>query len=47
MGGTIDGVAGDHVVIAPPYIADAGDIDTIVLRLCRTVDRTLASIGPA
>jgi hypothetical protein len=30
MGGTIDGTQGDHVIVAPPYIATAADIDTIV-----------------
>ena len=38
MGGTIDGVAGNHVVIAPPYIATAADIDGIVARLGDAVD---------
>ena len=33
MGGTIDGRAGDHVLIAPPFIVEAGDVDTIVERL--------------
>ncbi len=38
MGGTIDGRRGDHAVIAPPYIATASDIDTIVERLGDAVD---------
>ena len=38
MGGTIDGRRGDHAVIAPPYIATASDIDTIVERLGAAVD---------
>ena len=33
MGGTIDGKLGDHVIVAPPYIVTAPDIDTIVERL--------------
>ena len=41
-GGTIDGVNGDHVLLAPPYIATAEDIDAIVLRLGRAVDAALA-----
>ncbi|HUN44646.1 MAG TPA: aspartate aminotransferase family protein [Acetobacteraceae bacterium] len=44
MGGTIDGKRGDHVVIAPPYIATASDIDTIVARLGDAVD---AAVGGA
>jgi adenosylmethionine-8-amino-7-oxononanoate aminotransferase len=38
MGGTIDGRRGDHILIAPPYIATAPDIDTIVDRLGAAVD---------
>ncbi|SDE50561.1 Adenosylmethionine-8-amino-7-oxononanoate aminotransferase [Paracoccus isoporae] len=33
MGGTIDGVRGDHVLLAPPYVIDAGEIDELVGRL--------------
>src|ERR1700740_2448473 len=29
-GGTVDGVRGDHVLLAPPYIASADEIDLIV-----------------
>ena len=42
MGGTIDGKQGDHVIVAPPYIATASDIDTIVERLGEAVDAALA-----
>ena len=42
MGGTIDGRLGDHVLLAPPYIATAADIDTIVERLGEAVDATIA-----
>jgi adenosylmethionine-8-amino-7-oxononanoate aminotransferase len=38
MGGTIDGNTGDHVLLAPPFIADAAVIDTIVDRLGEAVD---------
>ena len=41
MGGTIDGRQGDHVILAPPYIATAGDIDSIVQRLGDAVDAAL------
>jgi adenosylmethionine-8-amino-7-oxononanoate aminotransferase len=37
-GGTADGVAGDHVLLAPPFIADAEIIDRIVERLGDSVD---------
>ncbi len=38
MGGTIDGTRGDHVILAPPYIATPADIDTIVELLGDAVD---------
>ena len=42
--GTADGVSGDHVLIAPPFIVDGETIDTIVERLGDAVD---AAIGEA
>jgi len=44
MGGTIDGVHGDHVLLAPPFIATASDIDVIVERLGDSVDAAIASL---
>lgn len=41
MGGTIDGSNGNHVIVAPPYIIDAGGIDMIVERLGEAVDAAL------
>jgi adenosylmethionine-8-amino-7-oxononanoate aminotransferase len=41
-GGTADGRAGDHVLLAPPYIATSGDIDTIIERLAEAVDAAIA-----
>ncbi len=38
MGGTIDGASGDHVLLAPPFIVNANQIDTIVERLGDAVD---------
>ena len=43
MGGTIDGHRGDHICIAPPYIAAAADIDTIVARIGDAVDAAIVS----
>jgi len=43
-GGTLDGARGDHVLLAPPFIATAGDIDTIVDRLGDAVDAAIASL---
>jgi adenosylmethionine-8-amino-7-oxononanoate aminotransferase len=44
MGGTIDGTRGDHLIVAPPYIANAADIETIVERLGDAVDAALAGV---
>lgn len=41
MGGTIDGVHGDHVLLAPPFICNTDDIDEIVARLHKTVLQVL------
>ncbi len=40
--GTLNGVAGDHVIIAPPYIVDEGDLVEIVERLGQAVDAVFA-----
>jgi len=42
MGGTIDGQNGDHVLLAPPFIATAANIDEIVDRLGNALDDALA-----
>jgi adenosylmethionine-8-amino-7-oxononanoate aminotransferase len=44
MGGTLDGRLGDHVLLAPPFIATADDIDEIVRRLGDAVDDALHEI---
>jgi hypothetical protein len=41
MGGTVDGVRGDHVLFAPPFICSAADISEIVARFARTVQQVL------
>ncbi|HEU4775496.1 MAG TPA: aspartate aminotransferase family protein [Telluria sp.] len=41
MGGTIDGVHGDHVLLAPPFIATDEDIAEIVARLADALTATL------
>lgn len=37
MGGTVDGVRGDHILLAPPFICTAAEIDEIVTRLVATL----------
>jgi adenosylmethionine-8-amino-7-oxononanoate aminotransferase len=43
MSGTVDGRFGDHVVIAPAYIAEAQHIDAIVERLGDAMEAALAA----
>jgi adenosylmethionine-8-amino-7-oxononanoate aminotransferase len=43
MGGTIDGIHGDHVLLAPPFIVEPRHIETIVDRLGDAIDAALAS----
>jgi adenosylmethionine-8-amino-7-oxononanoate aminotransferase len=45
MGGTLDGARGDHVLLAPPFIVEARDIDTIVERLGEAVDASIAAVA--
>src|SRR4051794_37692159 len=44
-GGTVDGVRGDHVLLAPPYIASANEIDMIVDRLGAAVDAVINDVS--
>ncbi|MBR0788028.1 aspartate aminotransferase family protein [Bradyrhizobium manausense] len=44
-GGTVDGIRGDHVLLAPPYIASADEIDQIVDKLGTAVDNVLRSVN--
>jgi adenosylmethionine-8-amino-7-oxononanoate aminotransferase len=44
-GGTVDGVRGDHVLLAPPYITSADEIDLIVDKLGTAVDHVLRSVN--
>ncbi len=44
--GTADGVDGDHVLLAPPFIATDDELDMIVDRLAAAIDKSLAEIAP-
>jgi adenosylmethionine-8-amino-7-oxononanoate aminotransferase len=44
MGGTVDGQHGDHVLLAPPFIASEDDLDCIVERLTGAVDASIAGL---
>ena len=43
MGGTVDGVSGAHVLLAPPYLIDDSHVEAIVCRLGTALDRALAA----
>ena len=38
MGGTLDGVSGDHVLLAPPFIASRAELTTVIERLGDALD---------
>ena len=44
MGGTIDGVAGDHILLAPPFIVEEEHLEFIVDRLHAAIDAAIASL---
>lgn len=43
-GGTVDGVRGDHVVLAPPYIITCDEVGAVVDRLGAAIDDALATL---
>ncbi|HEY1385636.1 MAG TPA: aspartate aminotransferase family protein [Dongiaceae bacterium] len=45
--GCIDGIRGDHVALAPPFILADAQVDEIVDKLARTIERAVASAGPS
>jgi adenosylmethionine-8-amino-7-oxononanoate aminotransferase len=44
MGGTVDGIRGDHVLLAPPFIVNDEQVDTIADRLDCAIDAAIATI---
>ena len=44
MGGTVDGVEGDHVLLAPPFIVEGSQVDAIVDRLDAALEAALADV---
>jgi adenosylmethionine-8-amino-7-oxononanoate aminotransferase len=44
-GGTVDGLRGDHVLLAPPYICTPRDIEMIVERLGEAVDAAVKDVA--
>jgi adenosylmethionine-8-amino-7-oxononanoate aminotransferase len=47
MGGTIDGRRGDHVLLAPPFIAGESDIDEIVALLAAAIEKAVSLARPS
>jgi adenosylmethionine-8-amino-7-oxononanoate aminotransferase len=43
-GGTMDGVRGDHILLAPPYIVSTDEIDMIAGRLGAAIDDAVAGL---
>ncbi|MFM7569711.1 MAG: aspartate aminotransferase family protein, partial [Betaproteobacteria bacterium] len=43
MGGTVDGRVGDHVLLAPPFIATESELDLVGQRLHAAVDAAVSS----
>lgn len=45
-GGTADGAHGDHVLLAPPFIVEEGEVAEIVARLGEAIDAALQGLDP-
>ena len=43
MSGCVDGLVGDHVMVAPPLIVDKEQLGEIVDKLCGAVDAAVGS----
>jgi adenosylmethionine-8-amino-7-oxononanoate aminotransferase len=43
MAGTVDGSAGDHVLLAPPFIISEAQIGELVDKLARSIDQMIAA----
>ncbi|MFN3953475.1 MAG: aspartate aminotransferase family protein [Pararhodobacter sp.] len=43
MGGTIDGMRGDHILLAPPFILSSDQVGELTAKLDRALDRALAA----
>ena len=47
VGGNVDGVNGDVVILAPPYNATDAELDEIVTKMAKSVKQVLAASGSA
>ncbi|MBI2833907.1 MAG: aspartate aminotransferase family protein [Acidobacteria bacterium] len=46
-GGSVNGLSGDHIMIAPPYIITEAQIEELVAKLARAVEKVQAQVDPA
>jgi adenosylmethionine-8-amino-7-oxononanoate aminotransferase len=46
MGGTLDGVRGDHILLAPPFIAEEAQLDELVEKLGGALSASLEAVAP-
>ena len=46
MGGTVDGESGDHILLAPPFIASESELDQVVDRLALSLQQAIAALPP-
>ncbi|WP_275629705.1 aspartate aminotransferase family protein [Pseudomonas sp. 273] len=44
MGGTLDGRSGDHILLAPPFILEEAQLDELVDKLQRAIDKAIGSL---
>jgi adenosylmethionine-8-amino-7-oxononanoate aminotransferase len=44
FGGTVDGKRGDHVLLAPPFIATRQDLREIATRLAASIDAVVRAL---
>jgi adenosylmethionine-8-amino-7-oxononanoate aminotransferase len=47
MSGTVDGVNGEHVLLAPPFIINDNQLDEIIEKLARAIESALAEVEKA
>ena len=45
MGGTVDGLHGDHILLAPPFIIEDGQLDELVEKLGVALDWTVGGLA--
>ena len=45
--GTVDGIRGDHIIIAPPFIITEKDVDYIVNTISIVIEKAFKEINSA